>query len=60
MASAATQCALGGLGTVKLFYTDHFDLPLPSGHRFPMALLIWRFTWRVRILMKGIGLADLR
>ena len=37
MVSAATQCALGGLGTVKLFYTDHFDLPLPSGHRFPMA-----------------------
>lgn len=22
---------------MKLFYTDHFDLPLPSGHRFPMA-----------------------
>jgi len=22
---------------VKLFYTDHFDLPLPEGHRFPMS-----------------------
>jgi len=22
---------------VKLFYTDHFDLPIPDGHRFPMA-----------------------
>jgi acetoin utilization deacetylase AcuC-like enzyme len=22
---------------VKLFYTDHFELPLPAGHRFPMA-----------------------
>jgi acetoin utilization deacetylase AcuC-like enzyme len=22
---------------VKLFYTDHFELPLPLGHRFPMA-----------------------
>ena len=21
---------------MKLFYTDHFDLPLPDGHRFPM------------------------
>lgn len=21
---------------MKLFYTDHFDLPLPVGHRFPM------------------------
>jgi acetoin utilization deacetylase AcuC-like enzyme len=22
---------------VKLFFTDHFELPLPAGHRFPMA-----------------------
>ncbi len=22
---------------MKLFYTDHFDLPLPDGHRFPMS-----------------------
>jgi acetoin utilization deacetylase AcuC-like enzyme len=22
---------------VKLFYTDHFELPLPDGHRFPMS-----------------------
>jgi acetoin utilization deacetylase AcuC-like enzyme len=22
---------------VKIFYTDHFELPLPDGHRFPMA-----------------------
>ena len=22
---------------MKLFYTDHFELPLPAGHRFPMA-----------------------
>jgi len=21
---------------MKIYYTDHFDLPLPSGHRFPM------------------------
>ncbi len=23
--------------SVNLFYTDHFELPLPPGHRFPMA-----------------------
>lgn len=22
---------------MKLFYTDHFELPLPQGHRFPMS-----------------------
>lgn len=22
---------------MKIFYTDHFELPLPDGHRFPMA-----------------------
>ncbi len=22
---------------MKLFYTDHFELPLPAGHRFPMS-----------------------
>jgi len=22
---------------MKLYYTDHFELPLPAGHRFPMA-----------------------
>jgi acetoin utilization deacetylase AcuC-like enzyme len=22
---------------MKLFYTDHFELPLPTGHRFPMS-----------------------
>jgi acetoin utilization deacetylase AcuC-like enzyme len=22
---------------VKIFYTDHYVLPLPAGHRFPMA-----------------------
>ena len=22
---------------MKIFYTDHFELPLPEGHRFPMA-----------------------
>ncbi|KLU06557.1 histone deacetylase/AcuC/AphA family protein [Rhodopirellula islandica] len=22
---------------LRLYYTDHFDLPLPDGHRFPMA-----------------------
>ena len=21
---------------MKIYYTDHFDLPLPDGHRFPM------------------------
>ena len=21
---------------MKIYYTDHFDLPLPAGHRFPM------------------------
>jgi acetoin utilization deacetylase AcuC-like enzyme len=26
-----------GLITLKLFYTDHFELPLPDGHRFPMS-----------------------
>ena len=23
--------------TLKIFYTDHYVLPLPEGHRFPMA-----------------------
>jgi acetoin utilization deacetylase AcuC-like enzyme len=27
---------LGRLGPVKAFYSDHFVLPLPEGHRFPM------------------------
>jgi hypothetical protein len=22
---------------MKIFYTDHYVLPLPKGHRFPMA-----------------------
>ncbi|RPI28953.1 MAG: histone deacetylase, partial [Chloroflexota bacterium] len=22
---------------MKVYYTDHFVLPLPEGHRFPMA-----------------------
>ena len=26
----------GGPQTVKIFYSDHFVLPLPEGHRFPM------------------------
>jgi acetoin utilization deacetylase AcuC-like enzyme len=25
------------ISTVKVFYSDHFVLPLPEGHRFPMA-----------------------
>lgn len=25
------------IGSVQAFYTDHFVLPLPDGHRFPMA-----------------------
>jgi hypothetical protein len=26
----------GKLESLKLFYSDHFVLPLPEGHRFPM------------------------
>ena len=38
MVNAAEKCALKGRSrTVKIFYTDHFELPLPPGHRFPMA-----------------------
>ena len=40
---------------MKLFYCDHFVLPLPEGHRFPMqkyALL------RERIVQAGIAAAD--
>src|SRR5919199_886884 len=25
------------LDSLKIFYSDHFVLPLPEGHRFPMA-----------------------
>jgi acetoin utilization deacetylase AcuC-like enzyme len=40
---------------VKLFYTDHFTLPLPDGHRFPIekyGLL------RQRIVAEGIAAPD--
>lgn len=36
---------------VKLFYTDHFVLPLPDGHRFPMA--------KYRLLRERIAAAGL-
>ena len=45
----------GGISDLKLFYTDHFALPLPDGHRFPIekyALL------RQRIVGEGIAAAD--
>lgn len=29
--------AVGQCGSVHAFYADHFVLPLPAGHRFPMA-----------------------
>lgn len=35
---------------MKLFYSDHFDLPLPPGHRFPMA--------KYRRLRERIAAAD--
>jgi acetoin utilization deacetylase AcuC-like enzyme len=37
----------GSIADLKLFYTDHFTLPLPEGHRFPIekyALLRQRVT----------------
>ena len=38
MVNDAEKCALEGrTRIVKIFYTDHFELPLPPGHRFPMA-----------------------
>jgi acetoin utilization deacetylase AcuC-like enzyme len=36
---------------VKAFYSDHFVLPLPEGHRFPMAKYS---RLRERILADGI------
>jgi acetoin utilization deacetylase AcuC-like enzyme len=33
----AAHAAAEAPGTVKAFYCDHFVLPLPPGHRFPMA-----------------------
>jgi len=35
---------------VKVFYTDHFVLPLPEGHRFPMA--------KYRMLREKVGTFD--
>jgi len=32
-----SQCALLAPNPVNAYYADHFILPLPSGHRFPMA-----------------------
>jgi acetoin utilization deacetylase AcuC-like enzyme len=46
------------LDNVKVFYSDHFVLPLPEGHRFPMA----KYTMlRERVAADGIcGPGELR
>ena len=39
------------LSAVRAFYSDHFVLPLPEGHKFPMA----KYSGlRERILAEGI------
>jgi acetoin utilization deacetylase AcuC-like enzyme len=43
------------LPTVRAFYSDHFVLPLPEGHRFPMAKYA---KLRERIVAAGIVAAD--
>ncbi len=46
--SASNRCLIGG---VRAFYSDHFVLPLPEGHKFPMA----KYSGlRERILADGI------
>ncbi len=40
---------------MRIFYTDHFALPLPAGHRFPMA----KYTL-LRQRVAGARLGDLR
>jgi acetoin utilization deacetylase AcuC-like enzyme len=40
---------------MKAFYSDHFVLPLPDGHRFPMAKY---GLLRTRVLAAGIVLVD--
>jgi acetoin utilization deacetylase AcuC-like enzyme len=40
---------------MRAFYTDHFVLPLPEGHRFPMAKYA---RLRQRVLAEGIVAAD--
>ena len=35
---------------MRLFYTDHFELPLPAGHRFPMD--------KYRLLRRRVSAAD--
>ena len=36
---------------MRLFYTDHFELPLPEGHRFPMS--------KYRLLRRHVASSDL-
>ncbi len=43
------------MALVKAFYSDHFVLPLPEGHRFPMAKYA---GLRERIVADGIVLSD--
>jgi acetoin utilization deacetylase AcuC-like enzyme len=46
------------ISTVKVFYSDHFVLPLPEGHRFPMAK---HSMLRERVARDGIcGPGELR
>jgi len=40
---------------MKIFYTDHYVLPLPEGHRFPMAK--YRML-RERVAAAGLGGRD--
>ncbi len=39
---------------MKVFYTDHFVLPLPDGHRFPSAKY-----WMLRERVRESGLCDM-
>jgi len=49
--SIISQAVVYAVGGVRAFYSDHFVLPLPEGHRFPMA----KYSGlRQRILDTGI------
>jgi acetoin utilization deacetylase AcuC-like enzyme len=39
---------------MKAYYTDHYILPLPDGHRFPMSKY-----WRLRAAVEETGIAEL-
>lgn len=51
----ARRCPRHGAQALKIFYTDHFVLPLPPGHRFPMEKYA---RLRERVVAEGLGDGD--